>query len=301
MLPTSLHRLAGALAITTVLGLGLSASASTATFQPLHDPASGEHHPGKFVWADLFTTDPVAATKFYTGLFGWTANTIDQNGKTYIVFSNGSRPVAGLAPRHTANSKRPARWISYIAVPDINSTLALVTNAGGKIRAPARSFPDRGTQAIITDNEGSPVGLLQSSSGDTSDDEPKTGDWNWFELYGKESKAASNFYGAVFKYVVTPDARTARKNDYLLSSGAVARAGVAPMPDREEATPGWVGVVRVASIDEAVARVASLGGEVLVAPRAAAYESRFALIADSTGGTIGLVEYVDNANPANRP
>ena len=26
-----------------------------------------------------------------------------------------------------------------------------------------------------------------------------------------------------------------------------------------------------------------------------------AIIADSTGGTVGLVEYVDNANPANRP
>jgi len=26
----------------------------------------------------------------------------------------------------------------------------------------------------------------------------------------------------------------------------------------------------------------------------------FAIIADSTGGTIGLVEYANNANPANR-
>jgi hypothetical protein len=39
----------------------------------------------------------------------------------------------------------------------------------------------------------------------------------------------------------------------------------------------------------------------LLAPRPAAFESRFAIIADSTGGTVGLVEYVDNANPANRP
>ena len=73
------------------------------------------------------------------------------------------------------------------------------------------------------------------------------------------------------------------------------------LPDREDAKPGWLGVVRVESIDETLARAVKLGGEVLVSPRAAAFESRFAIIADSTGGTVGLVEYVDNANPANRP
>ena len=297
----SSYRLAGVLAAITLLGFGLPASASTATFQPLHTPATGEQHPGKFIWADLFTTDPVAATRFYVGLFGWTANVIDQDGRAYTVFSNGSRPVAGLAPRHTANSKRPSRWISYIAVPDLKATLASVTKAGGKVRAPARAFPDRGAQAIIADIDGSPVGLLQSTSGDTPDTEPVPGDWNWFELYGREPKTTSAFYAQVFNYAVSPDNRTARKNDYLLNSGDLPRGGVAPLPAREDATPGWLGVVRVASIDEALKRVTALGGEILVPPRSAAYESRFAIIADSTGGTVGLVEYVDNPNPATRP
>jgi len=308
----SSYRLAGVLAATTLLGFGFPASSPAAeasqlgsghpgNFQPLHSPATGEQHPGKFIWADLFTTDPVAAAKFYSGLFGWTTNSIDQNGRIYTVFSNGSRPVAGLAPRHAANSKRPSRWISYIAVPDINATLALVAKAGGKVRAPARDFPDRGAQAIIADVDGAPVGLIQSTSGDTPDTEPAPGDWNWFELYGKEPKAASAFYAHVFNYAVSPDNRTARKNDFLLNSGDLPRGGVAPLPAREDATPGWLGVVRVASIDEALTRVTALGGEILVAPRAAAYDSRFAIIADSTGGTIGLVEYVDNANPATRP
>lgn len=297
----SLPRLAAVLAATTLLGLGLPASASTPMFQSLHDPATGQHHPGKFVWADLFTTDPVAATKFYTGLFGWTANIIEQKGKAYTVFSNGNHPVAGLAPRNTANSKRPSRWIGYIAVADINATLALVAPAGGEVRAPARKFPHRGTQAIFTDKEGSPVGLLQSSSGDSADDEPLPGDWNWFELYAKEPKAAAGFYGQVFNYAVTPDVRTVRKNDWLLTSDDLPRGGVAPLPDREDAASGWLGVVRVANIDVALARVTALGGEILVAARPAAYESRFAIIADPTGGALGLVEYVENANPATRP
>jgi hypothetical protein len=299
---TSIHRLATVLAATTMLGIGLPVSArAAAPFQPLNSPATKEHHPGKFVWADLFTTDPVAATKFYSGLFGWTANIITQNGKAYTVFSNGSRPVAGLAPRPPSNTKRPSRWIGYIAVTNMASALKLVTKAGGQVRAEARDFPQRGAQAIIADNEGSTIGLLQSTSGDSADDEPKPGDWNWFELFVKQPQVVSAFYRQVINYEVAPDLRTERKNDFLLSSDGLARAGVAPLPDREDAKPGWLGVVRVENIDETLARVVKLGGEVLLAPRPAAFESRFAIIADSTGGTVGLVEYVDNANPANRP
>ncbi len=301
MTANTYFRPTSALAFAILLGLGLPAGASTTTFQPLHDPATNEQHPGKFVWADLFTTNPTAATKFYSGLFGWTANIIDLDGRPYTVFSNGSRPVAGLAPRHAAGKNRPSRWISYIAVPDIESALARVAQAGGKVRAPARDFPARGTQAIIADPEGSPVGLLQSSSGDSAEIEPVPGDWNWFQLYGRKPKIASEFYARVFSYTVAPDNRTERKDDYLLNSDNRPRGGVAPLPTRADAQPGWLGVVRVASIDEALKRVTALGGEILVAPRAAAYESRFAIIADSTGGTIGLVEYVANASLPTSP
>lgn len=284
--------------------LGLSAplfAASAAPFQPLNTPASRAHVPGKFVWADLFTTDPVAATKFYSGVFGWTANVVTQDGKGYTVFSNGSRPVAGLAPRPPSNTKRPSRWIGYIAVNDINATVKLVAKSGGQVRAEARDFPHRGWQAIIADNEGSTIWLLQSSSGDSADREPLPGDWNWFELFVKQPQVVCAFYRDIVNYVMAPDLRTERKGDFLLSSGGLALAGVAPMPDRSEAKPGWLGVVRVANIDETLARAVKLGGEVLVAPRAAEYESRFAIIADSTGGTVGLVEYIDNANPTKSP
>lgn len=297
----SVHRLAVTIAAVILLGTATPPSARAADFQPLNDPATRERHPGKFIWADLFTTNPAAATKFYSGLLGWTANTILQDGKAYTVFSNGRRPVAAIAPRPPSNTQRPSRWIAYIAVEDLRSTLTRVADAGGQVRAEAREFPDRGIQAIIADNEGSTIGLLQSSSGDSADDEPNPGDWNWFELFVKQPKVVAGFYRDVIRYEMEPDRRTERKGDYLLSSGGQARAGVAPLPEREDAKPGWLAVVRVAGIDETIARTARLGGEVLLPPRPAAYGSRFAIIADSTGGTIGLVEYVDNANPADRP
>ena len=268
---------------------------------PLNVPASREAHPGKFVWAELFTTDSAAATKFYSGVFGWTAVTLVQKDVTYTVLSNGSRPVAGLRQRDPSASKRSSRWVPYIAVTDIASALSLAVKAGGEVRAPAREFPQIGSQAIITDIEGSPVGLLQSSSGDSPDDEPVAGDWNWFHLLVKNPKAGADFYRAVFNYDVTPDSRPGKSSESVLSSGTFNRGSVSVLPDQEGAKPGWLGIVRVANLDEMLARVPALGGEVIVAPHEASLGSRFALIADPTGGTVGVVEYANNANPVNRP
>lgn len=269
-----------------------------ASFPALHQPATGEQHPGKIVWADLFTDEPAAATRFYRELFHWSVETTTHQGRTYAIFSNHGRPVAGLTPRSGKYAKRPSRWLNYIAVDDLKATLALVATAGGKVRAPARDFPDRGIEAIISDNDDSPVGLLQSSSGDALDDEPDQGEWNWFELYANEPKLTASFYSRVFNYVAAPDDRTERKNDFLLSTEDIPRAGVAPRPERAEASAGWLGVVRVPNIAATVTRARELGGEILVPPRDVAYGSQFAIIADPTGGTIGLVEYVDDENPA---
>ncbi len=298
---THVCRLATVLAAAVLLGTGFPATARAAAFPALNDPATKESHPGKFVWAELHTVDPAAATRFYTGVFGWTAVTLEQQGVTYTVFSNGGHPVAGLRLRSATGGKHVARWINYIAVNDIAAVLSTVTKAGGVVRAPVREFPQLGSEAIITDSEGAPVGLLQSSSGDSADVEPVTGSWNWFHLFVKDPEAAGGFYRKVFSYDVEPDTRMGKKTELLFSSGEFNRGGASVLSDGPEAKPSWLGIIRVAKLDEALARVPGLGGEVVIAPHDAAFGSRFALVADPTGGTVGMVEYVNNANPVNRP
>ncbi|HEY1763955.1 MAG TPA: VOC family protein [Opitutaceae bacterium] len=296
---TSFFRLAPVVAGLALAGFSVGPSAHAAKFPPLNDPATSEQIPGKLVWADLFTTDPDAATKFYTNLLGWSAAPIEQKGRSYIVFSNDGKPVAGLAPRHEKNGNKPARWIGYYSVPDINAAVTAVTQNGGKVYAAARKFPDRGMQAIVADHDGNPIGLLQSSSGDGAEGEPRPGEWNWFELYVRNPKETGDFYHAAIGYEVAPETRTDRKSDFLLKSNGTTRGGIAPMPEGDDIKPSWLGVIRVADLDQTLAKVPGLGGEVLVAPRTVEYGSRFAIILDSTGGTVGLVRYMDNANPAN--
>ena len=286
-------------AAAVLLAVGIPVSLRAATFPPLNTPATMAQLPGKLVWADLFTTDPDGATKFYCNLLGWTATPTDQKGKSYVIFSNEGRPVAGLAPRSVSGANHPSRWIGYYAVTDIAATLALVTKDGGTVRAPSHNFPDRGHQAIVSDKDSLPIGLLQSSSGDSPDDQTKPGEWNWFELYVKSPKDTSDFYHDAIGFDVAPETNSDRKSDFVLSSAGRARGGVAPLPAGDDVKPSWLGVIRVADLDKTLAMVPALGGEVLVAPHSAEFGSRFAVILDSTGGTVGLVQYLDNANPAN--
>ena len=54
-------------------------------------------------------------------------------------------------------------------------------------------------------------------------------------------------------------------------------------------------------MDKMLEKVPALGGKVLVEPRSAEFGSRFAIIQDSTGGTVGLVQYIETENPAKTP
>jgi hypothetical protein len=48
---------------------------------PDMDPTQTKH--GQFSWNELLTTDPSAATKFYTQLFGWTTQDFAMPDFTY--------------------------------------------------------------------------------------------------------------------------------------------------------------------------------------------------------------------------
>jgi hypothetical protein len=276
---------------------------SRAALPALNQPSSTTANPGKFEWADLFTGDLGTAEQFYTGLLGWTASASTDpksysdakaggHRRDYSVLSDHGVPVAGLVQRSGAVSKseHPARWIGYVAVPDLKASLKAVKAAGGKVVSPEHRVPERGQQAIVTDPEQAVVGLIHSSSGDIADADTMSGRWMWFELYSAHSKAAGDFYQRALGYQVGPDTNSNKPGHFLLVSGGQNRAGISPLPFAE-AKPDWLGFIRVDDLDATVGKVAGLGGEVIDAPKEAEMGSRYALISDPTGGVFGLVQF----------
>jgi hypothetical protein len=286
---------------------GAVATAGAADFPPLSDTTlTGEHFPGKFVWADLFTADPAAAQAFYTGLFGWEATTIERTTASgthsYIVMANGGEPVAGIGRRPSRMSDAVlGHWVGYVSVPDVPKALAAATAAGGRVLFPAKDLPRRGTQAIFVDPEGAELGVLHSSSGDPGDYATDPGDLTWAQLFARDPAAEGRFYSSIAGWDVLPDTRSDRPNVFVLASGGYSRASVAPLPPRPQAKPAWLLFFRVADVKAAAAKAISLGGRVLVAPSDVPTEYWRAVIADPTGAVIGLVQLQEPGKPKEQP
>jgi len=266
------------------------------TIPPLVDPPTKSHTPGRFVWGDLFTTDPESSTKFYTQVFGWTARTIEHDGKAYTILSNGETQVAGVVRGPESPDKKPAaRWIGYISVKDITKAAQAVTAKKGRVIIEPRLVPDRGMHAVAADSEGALFGLITSSSGDPEDYLAEPNQWMWISLFSREPRNVLPLYRAVAGWQEHDDYRTATPDDYVLSAGGYARAGLSKIQADSKAPPTWVGFVRVTNVAEVTARAVSLGGRAIIDSRTITSGNEIAILSDPFGATFGLAAFLEES------
>ena len=71
--------------------------------------ASGD---GTFCWADLNTTDPARAAKFYSEVFGWQVSKSENDPSGYLHIKNGEHFMGGMPPA----GKSPAPGASTLDV-----------------------------------------------------------------------------------------------------------------------------------------------------------------------------------------
>ena len=84
--------------------------------------------PGRFSWNELVTTDVEGASAFYTHLLGWTAT---QFSPEYTIFNKDGQGVAGLMK--TPVPGRPAQWVAYVTVVDVDASVAQAAELGGQV------------------------------------------------------------------------------------------------------------------------------------------------------------------------
>ena len=268
-----------------------SSSAGTAPLPALNDPATGESLPGKFIFADFFTSDIEAAKRFYGSLFGWEWRW-ESPDHSYGIFYQGDIAVAGVALKEETDTGRPyGRWIYYISTEDVPKKVADIVAAGGRVLLEPRSMPDRGTLAVVADTEGAPFGLLDSSSGDPADYRSEAGEWLWVSLYSQDVDQASRFYGSQFGYEITRADDTGDERDLFLSKGGFARAAISPLSTDSGSHPTWVGYVQVEDVSAYVARAVAQGGEVLMGPDPAILDGNLVIVSDPMGAPFALIHW----------
>jgi uncharacterized protein len=88
--------------------------------------------PGRVSWHELLAADWQKAFAFYGELFGWQkAGTGIDTADGYRVFAAGGRTIGGMSTKRQTDPV--PYWVYYINVDDIDSAVARVKTAGGRI------------------------------------------------------------------------------------------------------------------------------------------------------------------------
>jgi uncharacterized protein len=287
-------------ALFMLAGVHSTVALAQPTMPPISDPPTGSFIPGKFVWFELVTGDPVAARRFYGSVFGWKYQRVSGAAEDYSVIRNEGRGIGGIFRPALASGKPVgARWLSYASAANLERTAKEMTAAGAAMLVPPTKVAGRGTHALLRDTQGAVVGLVQSASGDPPDDPVAAGDFFWVDLYVRDPAAAARFYQQLYYDVFAEEA--SEDDRLVLSSKGIARAGIMRLgPD--EGDPGWLPYVQVDDVPATLARVRAAGGKVLRAPEPAVLDGQFAVFADPQGAVLGVLHWpLTSSAPGGRP
>jgi hypothetical protein len=277
------------LAIAVVLALNAGGAAAS-SLGP--DGVAGKTLPGKFIWYDLATENPESARAFYGAVFGWKVREVAGAPASFTLIENASGKVGGLFRQSRPQGATVgSRWLSLMSVRDVEKSAAVVKARGGEVLIAPRAVSGRGVHAVFRDPEGAVFGVLANEGGDPADTPVDDGEVFWLDLFAHDPVKAAAFYAEVAGYDVDVGEVAGRRRT-LLATGGVARAGVARLPASAD-KPGWLPYVLVSDVPGTLARVRAAGGKLVMEPRADLLGGNLAVIADPSGGLVGIVNWVN--------
>jgi predicted enzyme related to lactoylglutathione lyase len=245
------------------------------------------YEPGVPSWIDIGSPNPQGAADFYGALFGWEAPEGPPEAGGYRVAMVGDRAVAGIGEQAHPG---PPTWSTYIAVENADEAVAKVLTAGGQVIVPAMDVLDVGRMAIFSDPQGAVFSVWQAGTHPGAELVNEPGTWSWSELLTTDVEAATGFYGDVFGWTTNTAGAgpTGEYTEWQVSGRSVAGMMQKPPMMPAEIPPFWAVYFAVEDTDTAVARVAELGGTVLMAPMDIE-PGRFSTVSDPFGAVFTVI------------
>ena len=258
-------------------------------------PVVETHAPGRFCWADLGTTDPAGAKRFYTGLFGWSFEDRPMgDGSFYTMFLLNGKSVAALYPQDAQQQAMgiPPNWLSYIAVESAAQAAERTRGLGGTVLMDAFDVLDVGRMAMIQDPTGAVVALWEPRRHQGAEviEEPNTLCWN--ELATTDTTRAGAFYSGLLGW--QPERQQYGPIDYtIFKQGERMNGGMMEIaPDWGPVPPHWLVYFAVDDCDATAAAAGRLGGSVQMPPSDIPGVGRFAMLKDPQGATFAIIKFV---------
>ncbi|MGQ0625216.1 MAG: VOC family protein [Sporichthyaceae bacterium] len=240
--------------------------------------------PGVPCWVDVTARDPAATARFYSALFGWSAEPGAGPGGA-PAFLAGEHAVAGVGP--CPDAMVPA-WNLYFASADVEALTATVRAAGGQLLAGPVEVGTAGRAAAFSDPQGAGFTVWQAGDFSGMARTHVPGSWCWSELITTAVIGAADFYGAIFGWQVGAEPGGATPGAVAVL-GDRAVAGMVQMPADAGVLPYWSVTFQVADVAATAARAQSLGAAVLVPPANVPDVGTFALLRPPGGETLSIL------------
>jgi uncharacterized protein len=254
-------------------------------------PVIESYAPGTFCWADLGTPDAAAAKRFYTSLFGWTAEDRPMGPDAYYTMLQvDGRAVAALYQQESAQQGMPPHWLSYISVASANEVARRAKELGGTALMDPFDVLDVGRMAMVQDPTGAVVALWEprSHAGAAVMGEPGSICWN--ELATTDTARAGTFYTSLLGWAAEAQPMSAGAYTMFSDQGAARGGMTAIARSWGSVPPHWLVYFAVSDIEGQTALAQSLGGAVRVPPADAPGVGRFSVLADPQGAIFAAIE-----------
>lgn len=248
---------------------------------------------GKVAWYALVTPDAAGAREFYTRIFGWQWRVETMAGLgDYPLFEVDGTVLGGILPPEPAD--KPAHWLLYVTVPDVEAAAVAVARCGGKVLTPPRDMPGFGRSAVVADPSGAVVAPFESwrDASATPAQPAPAGHFCWHELLTADVEAGAAFYTTVFGWSAQKDAIPGLGTYTVFRRGEAMTAGMLAMPAGAAAAPHWLPYVAVDDVAAAAARVTEAGGAVPCPPTDIPGLGRFAVATDPQGAAFAVFRSV---------
>lgn len=131
-----------------------------------HAGAGRVNDAGCLGWNEHQTRDPEAAGDFYSGLFGWEVEPIEQDGTlVYATIKNSGNMNGGFMPMAQEHGDAPPSWLPYFTVPSRDEAVERARGLGGALLAGPLDLP-AGRIAVLGDPQGAAFAVFEGETDD---------------------------------------------------------------------------------------------------------------------------------------
>jgi len=118
---------------------------------------------GSLCWTDLSVPDADRVRDFYVDVVGWKPEDCDMGGYSDYTMNTpgGGKATVGVCHARGTNADLPAQWLIYIAVANLDRSMAACEARGGRVVVAAKNFGGQGRYCVIQDPAGAVAALFE--------------------------------------------------------------------------------------------------------------------------------------------